>query len=422
MLDIKYIRENPDKVKKSSQAKGKDIDIARLLKVDEDRRKTLIEVEKISAQKNEANKLIPNLKDEKEKKKLITEMQGLGKREGELRSSLKKYEDEFEKIMYQIPNPCFDDVPVGKDESANVVLREKGKKPNFKFAPKEYLEIAEAFDLIDVKRASKVSGSRFGYIKRELVLIEFALVNMAFETLSKEGFVPVIPPVLIKPEMMKGMGYVDSKEDTDERYYLEKDDLFLVGTSEQSVGPMHQGEILAEEDLPKRYVSFSSCFRQEAGSYGKDTKGILRVHQFDKVEMFSFSKPENSAKEHQLLLKMQEKLIKGLKLPYQVVQLSTGDTSNPAASTIDIEVWLPGQNQYREVSSTSNCTDFQARRLAIKYRKAGKTEFVHMLNGTAFAIGRILIAIIENNQDKDGNVKVPKALQKYLDFKVIKRK
>lgn len=281
------------------------------------------------------------------------------------------------------------------------------------------MEIAEKLDIIDVKRASKVSGTRFGYLKGKTALLELALINLAFEVLSKEGFVPIIPPVMIKPEMMEAMGYIDTPEDRAERYFLKESDLVLVGTSEQSLGPMRKDDILEEKKLPKRYVAFSSCFREEAGAYGKDTKGILRVHQFDKVEMFSICQPEKSKEEHQFLLKMEEKLMRLLGLPYRVVQLCTGDSARPSASTIDIETWLPGQGEYRETHSTSNCTDFQARRLNIRYRSKKGLEFVHTLNGTAFAIGRMLIAIIENYQQKDGSVKVPKALQKYTWFKKI---
>jgi len=271
------------------------------------------------------------------------------------------------------------------------------------------------------------TGSRFGYLKNEAALLEFALTQLAFSVLLPQGFKPIVPPVMIKKEMMQGMGYVDTPEDEEERYYFEKDKLYLVGTSEQSVGPMHSGEILCEKDLPVRYAAFSSCFRREAGSYGKDTKGILRVHQFDKVEMFSFCRPDDSRDEHALFLKMEEKLMQALKIPYRVVQLCAGDLSRPSATTIDIETWLPGQNEgkglYREVSSTSNTTDFQSRRLNVKYRDAsGKTNFVHNVNGTGAAIGRMIIAIIENYQTPDGFVKIPEVLKPWMHgIEIIKR-
>ena len=248
-------------------------------------------------------------------------------------------------------------------------------------------------------------------------MMEFAIVQYVLHTLRKYKFSPVVPPVMISKKSMGAMGYLDRGAD---EIYKTQDDLYLVGTSEQSVGPMHMDEIIDEKDLPLRYIAFSTCFRREAGSYGKDTRGILRVHQFDKLEMFSFTAPEESDKEHKFLLAMEEKLMKGLKLPYQVVNICSGDLGDPAARKWDIETWIPSEGRYRETHSTSTCTDYQARRLNIKMRrKDGKTELLHTLNGTAFAIGRILIAIIENYQQKDGSIKVPAVLQKYCGFKNI---
>lgn len=422
MLDIKFIRKNPNKVKEGCQKKQVQVDIDKLLELDKKRREILQALEDMRAQKNKANKEIQKAKDKKVREKIILEMKELDKNSDRITTTLKEIEKELNSLMLQIPNLPQDDVPVGKDEKENKVIKTVGQIPKFDFKPKDYMEIAKNFDLIDTERASKVSGSRFGYLKREAALIEIALVKFAFDTLLKEGFIPVVPPVLIRPEMMKGMGYIDTEEDLAERYFLEKDKLFLVGTAEQSIGPMHSNEIFLEKELPKRYAGFSSCFREEAGAYGKDTKGILRVHQFDKVEMFSFSLPEKSKEEHLFLLKMAENLMQSLKLPYRVVQLCTGDLSRPSAATFDIETWLPGQNKYRETHSISNCTDFQARRLNIRYRaKDGKLNFVHTLNGTAFAIGRTLIAIIENYQQKDGSIKIPEVLHPYLSFKEIKR-
>jgi len=252
-------------------------------------------------------------------------------------------------------------------------------------------------------------------------LLEFALVKLVMDTVMKEGLVPVIPPVMLKDQMARGTGYFEATDEK-EAYYLPEDKMYLAGTSEQSLVSMYADEVLNEKDLPIRYVGFSTCFRREAGSYGKDTKGILRVHQFDKLEMLVFSKPEDSKKEHELLLSIEEKLMKALKLPYQLISICTGDLGRPAAKKYDIETWLPSEKRYRETHSTSNCTDFQARRLNIRYRdKAGKVSFVHTLNGTAFAIGRILIMIMENYQQKDGSIKIPKVLQKYVGKKVIKR-
>ena len=404
MLDIKFIRQNPDKVKKGCQKRQVKVNIDKLLELDKKRRNYLKEIE---ALRSEQKKVGRNRIDRA--RKLKAEIK-------KIEPQFKKTELEFDKFIRQIPNLPQDDVPEGKDESENVVLREVGKKPKFDFKFKDYLEISQKLDLIDVKRAAKVSGSRFGFLKNEAALLEFALINFLFEELLKEGFVPLVPPVLIKPEMMGAMGYLERGRE--EMYFIEKDNLYLVGTSEQIIGPMHSGEVL--KDLPKRYMGFSSCFRREAGSYGKDTRGILRVHQFDKVEMFSFAKPEQSIKEHKFLLSLEEKLMKALKIPYRVVQMCTGDLGDPAASKYDIEAWIPSEGRYRETHSTSNCTDFQARRLNIRYRdKKGNLAFVHTLNGTAFAIGRTLIAIIENYQQKDGTIKVPQVLQKYTNFKKI---
>ncbi len=427
MLDIKFIRNNPEAVKEGCKNKGAKVDINRLLKIDEQRREVLQEIETVKSKKNKANEKIKGA-DEKEKKEIIERMRTVDDEEGELEKKFKNLDDEFQYLMSRIPNLAFETVPVGKDDSENIVLREEGKKTDFNFKPRNYLDIAEDLDIIDVKRAAKVSGSRFGYLKGDAVLLEFALVQLALKTAMERGFVPVIPPVMISPEMMEKMGHIDKNFEDEEQwsgedvYFLKNDPLLMVGTSEQSIGPMHADEVFKKNDLPKRYVGFSTCFRREAGSYGKDTKGILRVHQFDKIEMFSFCLPEKSKEEHQLMLSIEEELMKKLGLPYRVIDICTGDLGAPAASKYDIEAWMPGQDQYRETHSTSNCTDFQSRRLNIRYRtEEGKNEFVHMLNGTAIAVGRILIAIIENYQREDGSFEVPEALVDYVGKKEIKK-
>ncbi len=418
MLDIKFIRQNPDKVKKACKDKQVKVDIDKLLELDKEMRELKKQIEELSRQRNIISTITEPPEFIQQKTKEGREVKSKIK---EIGPQLKRIALEFNELMFQVPNPAFDNIPVGKDESENVVIKEVGKKTEFDFKLKDYLEIAENLYLIDVKRAAKTSGTRFGFLKNEAVFLELAMVNFLFDELKKEKFTPVIPPVLIRPEMMKGMGYVERGED--EIYHIEKDDLYLIGTSEQIIGPMHANETLSDKELPKKYVSFSSCFRREAGSYGKDTKGILRVHQFDKVEMLIFCRPENSIKEHEYLLSLEEKFMQALKLPYRVVQICTGDLGDPAASKYDIEAWIPSQNRYRETHSTSNCTDFQARRLKIRYKdKSNKMNFVHMLNGTALAIGRTIIAIIENYQQKDGSISIPKVLQKYTGFKKIQRK
>jgi len=413
MLDIKFIRENPGKLKKALKNRGVIFDVDYFLKIDEEKRKKIKEIEEMRHRQKDLDrgemKEAKNLKNQrKEKEKILSEI-----------------EAETDILLKQIPNLSLEDVPFGKDESANKILREVGEKPKFDFKPREYMEIAEKLDLLDIKRAAKVSGSRFGYLKNDAVLLELALIQFVFESLVKKyNFIPVIPPVMIKEEMMQGMGYLEKSKIKNQKskmneeiYFLRNDELVLVATSEQSIGPMHSGEILKEEELPKRYIGFSTCFRREAGSYGKDTSGILRVHQFDKMEMFIFAKPEDSEKEHQLMLKIEEELMQALKISYRVVQLCTGDLAWPSAATYDIEAWLPGQNQYRETHSTSNCTDYQSRRLNIRYKPANR--FVHTLNGTATALGRTIIAVIENYQQKDGTVLVPEVLRKYLNKDII---
>lgn len=398
MLDIKLIRDNPDKVREGLKKRNKDPKIVdNFLTVDEKWRALTKKLDESRFQQNELSKA----RKIDEAKKLKEEIKSY---EAELR----KVENDRNSLLENLPNIPADNVPVGKDESENVVIKEVGEKPKFDFKPKEYLEIAEKLDVIDIYRAGKVSGSRFGYLKGEAALLELALIQFAMEKISAKGFIPIIPPVMIKPGPYTGMGRLagDQKE---ERYFLEKDNLYLVGSAEHTIGPLHTNEILNEKDLPKRYVGFSTCFRREAGSYGKDTKGILRVHQFDKVEMFSFTKPENSEEEHKFLLSIQEELMQELKLPYRVMQICSGDMGWVDYKQYDLEAWLPGQNQYHETHSCSNTSDFQARGVNTKFGKEGK--YVHMLNATGLAIGRIIIAIIENYQTADGGFKIPEILK-----------
>ncbi len=408
MLDIKFIRENPEKVKKACTDKNILVDVDKFLELDKQARALQVEIENLRAERNKLTK------DDIERGR-------------ELKEKLKGLEESFtgvDKERYalyrKIPNIPFDDVPVGKNDSENVVLRQVGKLPKFNFTPKEHWQIGQDLDIIDLERASKIAGSRFYFLKNEAAMLEMALMNYVFTLLSKKGFTPVIPPVMIKPTESEAMGYIENHPDQ-EAYYLERDELYLTATSEQSLGAMHAKEML---DLakPKKYVAFSTCFRRESGSYGKDTKGIFRVHQFDKMEMFVFCKPEDSEKEHQNLLAIEEELMKALGIAYQVINICTGDLGKPAARKYDIEAWMPGQNRYRETHSTSNCTDYQARGLEIKYKnERGENHFAHTLNGTAFAMGRIIVAILENGQQKDGSVKIPKVLQKYTGFSRIVR-
>ena len=416
MIDIKLLREKPDVVKEALQKRGVEVDVDYLRELDQRIRSLKKDIDDLRRKRNEISKQAPKDPEKIEEAKQIKEK--LKKKEEEI-AGLQK---EFDSIFFLIPNIPLEDTPIGKDENDNVVVEKWGEPKKFNFQVKDHLEISRLWDLIDVERAAKISGSRFGILKNEAVLLEFALIKFTYDFLTKKyNFIPVIPPILIRPEAMRGMGYIDTEQDLQERYFLEKDNLFLVGTAEQAVGPMHKDEIFEEKELPKRYLAFSTCLREEAGSYGKDTRGIFRVHQFDKIEMFSFTKPEDSQRELQFLLGIEKELMRKLKIPFQVVKVCTGDLSRPSAQTFDIEAWIPSQKKYRETHSCSNCTDFQARRLNIRFKreKTNDLEFVHTLNATGFAIGRTLIAIFENYQQKDGKILVPKVLRKYAGFRRI---
>jgi len=423
MIDIKFLRENPDAVRQGARAKNVEVDIDAILKLDAERRRLIAESESIKAAQNKASEEISKEKDAAVRQSKIAAVKESKEKFKALELGLQKAEGDLEKAMRLIPNLPRPDVKIGKDDSENYVIRTHKEPTKFPFEPKDYMTLGEQLDIIDTDRAAKVSGARFGYLKGDGALLEFALVQYALSELVPEGFVPVVPPVMIGEKAMSAMGYLDRGRD--EIYHLPSDNLYLVGTSEQSIGPMYTDETFREADLPLRHVGFSTCFRREAGSYGKDTRGILRVHQFDKLEMFSFVLPEESDKEHERLLAMEEKLLQGLGLPYHVLGICSGDLGDPAARKFDIEAWIPSQKTYRETHSTSTCTDYQARRLNIRVRRNdGRTEFLHMLNGTAFAIGRTIIAILENFQQADGSIEIPAVLLPYMGGKthITKRK
>lgn len=411
MLSINYIRDNRQKVIEASKNKGyKEVDIDKLIQLDDQRRELIQKIQKINEEKN----LLA-------KKSVTQQTKQQGK---QLKEELKQFEDrlnikekEFNALLYQIPNLASDDVPIGKDETENKVVRKWGEPKKLDFKPKDHLELGESLDIIDIEKAAKISGTRFGYLKNEAVLLEFALIQLALKILTKENFIPIVPPVLIKKEITEKLGYWQAGQH--EQYYWvnepeQREGFYLVGTAEHSLVPMHMDEIFEKNDLPKRYMGFSTSFRREAGSYGKDTRGIFRVHQFDKVEMVSFATEDTDEDELQYLLSLQEKLFQQLDLPYQVVQMCTGELGFPTWKKYDLEVWFPSQNKYRELTSVSTTTDFQARRLNIKYQNDNQKKYVHILNGTAFAIGRTIIAILENYQHRDGSVAIPKALQSFL--------
>lgn len=419
MLDIRQIRENPEKFKKMIARKGADPAlIDEVVELDQDRRGLISQLEDLQNRLNQHSKEIAQYHAQ-QKIDAINSASALSGKIKQLKPAFEEVCKNYQTVMLQIPNPPEDDVISGVSDKDNTINRKWGEPIKFDFKPKNHIELGESLDLIDIDRAGKIAGSRFYFLKNQLVLLEFALIQYVLEILIKEGFTPMLPPVLLNRKIMEGTGYIPGGEN---EIYKTQDDTYLVGTSEQSLAGYHADEIIEAKKLPIRFVGFSTCFRREAGSHGKDVKGILRVHQFDKIEMFSYTKPELSNKEHQYLVSLEEKIMQGLKIPYQIVNICAGDLGAPASKKFDVEAWMPGEDNYRETHSCSNCTDFQARRLNIRYRENGKVATLHTLNGTAMAIGRALIAIMENYQQKDGSIKIPEILTKWTGFKSIDKK
>ena len=417
MIDIKLIRENPDFVKERLKTRDESYLklIDRLLEIDEERRKIIKEIESLRAERNEKSKFFPILKKEG---KDTTEIQQRVKQIGEiiknLEDKLQEIENEFNNVLYYIPNLPAPDVPIGKDENDNVEIRRWGEPRKFDFEPLSHYEIGERFCILDFERGTKLSGSRFTVMFKEAARLERALINFMLDVHTKQhGYTEVWTPALVKPEILFGTGQLPKFKD--DLYKIEDEDLYLIPTAEVTLTNLHADEILSEEDLPKYYTAYTPCFRKEAGSHGKDVKGILRQHQFDKVELVKIVKPEDSYNELEKLVNEAEKILQLLEIPYRVVLLCTGDIGFSAAKTYDIEVWIPSQNRYREISSCSNTEDFQARRAKIRYKdKDGKNHYVHTLNGSGLAVGRTLIAIMENYQKPDGTFEIPKVLKDYL--------
>jgi len=424
MLDIKFIRNNPEVVRKAIQNKNIDLDLDKLLALDSRRRELIESSETLKAEQNKKSKgpgfNVEELKSLKEKFKVMEhELACVG--------------EEFNQLMMQVPNIPSDDTPIGPDESGNKVLRQWGEIPKFSaeggFKPKEHWELGQELDVIDIERAAKVSGARFAYRKGGVVLLEMAIIQYAMSiltdekilkkilkktglNLSSKPFKPVLPPVMIKPDVFQRMDRLEPKE---ERYHIPSDDIYLVGSAEHTMGAMHMDETFKEEELPVRYIGFSTAFRREAGSYGKDMKGLIRMHQFDKLEIESFTLPEDSQKEQDFIVALLEHMVQELKLPYQVLIMCTGDMGKQDARHIDIEIWMPGQNKYRETHTSDLMTDFQARRLNTRVkRNSGETQYVHMNDATAFALSRTVVAIMENYQTSKGTIEVPKVLRKYM--------
>lgn len=413
MLDIKFIRENPDLVKNGARKKKVQVDIDRLLAVDKQRRELLQEVDELRARRNVLAKEKPTPETVKEGKELKEKLKGQEK-------ELDRVEKEFGVLMLDVPQVPAEEVPEGDSDADNKPLRHWGEKPEFDFPIKDHMALAKSLDLIDFERGAKVSGFRGYFLKNEAVLIVFGLWDYALRHLLKKGFVPLEAPALVKEPSLIGTGWLPQGKD---EVYSTQDGLYLAGTSEVPVMGYHQGEVLAEKELPKTYAAFSSCFRSEVGSYGKDTKGIYRLHEFMKIEQVVFCRADEkeSVKWHEEITKNAEEIVQALGLHYRIVVNCAGDLGLGQVKKYDIETWIPSQEKYGETHSSSYFFDFQTRRLNIRYRtKGGEVKFAHSLNNTALATPRILIQILENNQQKDGSVKVPDILQSYVGKKVIK--
>jgi seryl-tRNA synthetase len=431
MLDIRFVRENPEAVQQNAHNKGYYVDVARILELDT-QKKTLQQLVDELRERRNAN--ASKLKGSKPDQETIDEGRAIKTDLAEKEAAFNAAEDEFTTLFKQVPNMASDDVPLGESEDDNVESKKVGEPTQFAFAVRNHAEIAEQRGWLDKERAAKVAGSRFAYIKGDLVLLQFAIIQFVLNTLSNEKklaeiatsagldvsrkpFTPVLPPLMIRTELYDAM---DRLEPRDDRYKLEDDDLWLQGSAEHVLGSMHANETFDEADLPIRYVGYATSFRREAGTYGKDMEGILRMHQFDKLEMESFTTKENGMNEHLLFVAIQEYLLSALGLPYRVVQKCTADIGKPNARGIDMDAWLPGQNQYRETHTADYMTDYQSRRLNTRVRRqAGDLELVHTNDATAFALGRAMIAIIENFQQEDGSVTIPEVLRPYIGGREI---
>ena len=416
MIDLELLRKNPEVVKEEIKKRGIKLDVNADIELEKERRNLIFRGDELRSKKNDASKIIPKLKGA-EKEKIIADMKQLNNDLKKIEVELNKIEKKFFLHLSNYPNISHPTTPVGKDEKDNKVMYHIGEKPDFDFKPKNHIELGTSLDILDEKRAAKISGSRFIFLKNENVILEFALIQYVLNILIKKGFIPLIPPVLVKEKSMYGTGFFPVEKT--QYYKTELDDLYLIGTAEVPLCAYHSDEILDSDSLPLKYTAYSTCFRREAGSYGKDLGGMFRVHQFNKIEMFIFSHPGNSWDEYEKLRETLEDIVKGLKLNYRILNMCTGDIGATNAKKYDLEVWLPGQDRYREVASCSHDTDFQARRLNIKYKDGSMKGFVHTMNSTACAIGRTLIAIMENYQDKDGNIVIPDVLIQYMGGKNI---
>ncbi|MBB1564716.1 serine--tRNA ligase [Candidatus Gracilibacteria bacterium] len=418
MLDIKLIRNNTDLVKDVISKRNMTLDVDAFLSIDKEKLELIQKIDELRELKNKFNKELPNLSTD-EKNQKLSEMKEIGEKLKSLEERQKEVENSWNEMYYKFPNLLDETAAIGPTEDDGVVEYTFKEKTKFDFTPKAHYEIGEAKGWIDTEKGSEISGSRFWYLKGDLVLLEFAIINFVIGKLISKGFSPILPPVLVREKAMFGTGFFPAGDDGIYAVNPGEDDLYLVGTSEVPVTSYHSGETLDLTE-PKKYVAFSACFRREAGSAGKDMRGILRGHQFDKVEMVVFCKPEDSRKMHDFMVSIEQEVWEELGIPYQKVNIASGDLGNPAMKKYDLEAWLPGQDKYREVTSCSNVGEFQSRRLGIKCKTDdGKTVYAHTLNGTVSAIGRCLIAIIENYQTADGDVVIPEVLVPFMGGKKI---
>ena len=411
MIDPQLLRDNPDAIRASQRARGADEAlVAKAAEADSQRRQALAEFERLRAEQNAHSKLVAAAPKE-QKTELVAQAQSMAAAVKAAEALANELDAALQELILQIENIVLEGVPAGKEENF-VTLREVGTKPSFDFEPRDHVALGELLDMIDIERGAKISGSRFYFLKGFGARLELALMNLGLDQAIEAGFTPLITPTLVRPEVMRGTGFLG--EHADEVYYLPADDLYLTGTSEVALAGYHRDEIIELGAEPVRYAGWSTCYRREAGSHGKDTRGILRVHQFNKLEMFSYARPEDAEAEHLRLLQWQERMLQKCELPYRVIDVAAGDLGSSAARKFDIEAWVPTQGGYRELTSTSNCTTYQARRLNTRYRdETGKPRVAATLNGT-LATTRWLVAILENHQQPDGSVRIPEALRPYL--------
>ncbi len=420
MLDLGFVRKNLELVERKTRLRGVELDFEEFRRIDEERRRVIREVEELKHEKNRISKEIGRAKREgKDVAELVERSRALDDRIDELDKRAKELNDELYRFLARVPNLVHDSVPVGESEEENVVVREWGEPRRFDFEPRPHWEIGERLGILDFERAAKLSGSRFVVLKGWGARLERALINFMLDLHTKEhGYTEVWPPSIVRREVMFGTGQLPKFED--DLYRIERDDMFLIPTAEVPLVNLHREETLDEEVLPLYYTAFTPCFRREAGSHGRDVRGIIRQHQFSKVELVKFTTPETSYQELEKLVGDAEEVLRRLGLPYRVVELCTGDLGFSASKTYDIEVWIPSQNTYREISSCSNCEDFQARRADIRYKpKKGKKRYVHTLNGSGVAVGRTMVAILENYQQEDGSVVIPEVLRPYMGVERI---